>query len=283
METELQVAQDFKQPYSWVNEALLVEELLERSGRDFSSVAKQMHHKPQRIREIYEKLQQAHQLVALSDGSRLLVDFKEHDSAFNELAKHLRGKGPKERDSVRSVYFLGTLAGVTYRKLRHLRRSDAENLVADQLEESAELSPILETAAQVDGGTQGPERESDPLDDALGEMPSEGRVHKLLKLVAQSREDEPVRLQNGREAELDDVREDIRDAINRAADEAHELTKDAVAISAPVARLDQARRHLVRARALLDRGRSTPGWSEEAFTEKRAEVGVALQALEESD
>src|SRR5699024_11000532 len=43
LETELQVARDFKEEYSWINEAFLIEELFDRLGKDFDKVANRMH------------------------------------------------------------------------------------------------------------------------------------------------------------------------------------------------------------------------------------------------
>lgn len=97
LEAELQVARDFKQDYSWVNEALLIEELYDREGKNFSRVAKRMHREVGDVRALHEKLQQVHQLVALSQGARMLVDFEDNESAFTELAKHVKNKGPSGR------------------------------------------------------------------------------------------------------------------------------------------------------------------------------------------
>lgn len=107
LEAELQIAKDFKQEYSWVNEAMLIEELYEREGRNFAHVARKMHRDENGVKALYEKLQQLHQLVALSKGAKLHIDFTENESAFDELAKHIKNKPKPEQDSVRSAYFLG--------------------------------------------------------------------------------------------------------------------------------------------------------------------------------
>ena len=93
LETELQVARDFKQEYAWINEALLIEELYERENKDFGRVATRMHRVVADVRSLHEKLQHVHQLVDLSNGARLHIDFNENESAFDELAKHVREQG----------------------------------------------------------------------------------------------------------------------------------------------------------------------------------------------
>ena len=75
LETELQVARDFREEYSWINESFLIEELYEREDRDWGRVAKRVHRTIGDVRAMYEKLQQVHQLVELSAGCRLHVDF----------------------------------------------------------------------------------------------------------------------------------------------------------------------------------------------------------------
>ena len=148
LEAELQVARDFRQDYSWVNEAMLIEELYEREGKSWDRVAARMHRKVTDVRDLYDKLQQVHQLVAMSQGTRMYVDFKDNESAFDELAKHIRNKSSQEADGVKAVYFLGTLAGAEYRNLRHLRRPDAADLVRRELETDLALRPVLEAAEE---------------------------------------------------------------------------------------------------------------------------------------
>ena len=160
LETELQIAREFKEDYTWVNEALLIEELFEREQKDWKKVASRMHMEVSKVRGQYEKLQQLHQLVALSQGTRHYADFVPNESAFTELAKHIKGKPAEEAASVRAAYFLGTLSGVNYRTLRHLRRSDASQRVRRELENDLTLSTLLQPSDQ--------DQEPDILDDVLG-------------------------------------------------------------------------------------------------------------------
>ncbi|WP_264960636.1 hypothetical protein, partial [Neoasaia chiangmaiensis] len=48
-----------------------------------------------------------------------------------------------EAAAVRSVYFLGTLSGVNYRDLRHLRRKDAVAFVRGEFEGDPTLTNLL--------------------------------------------------------------------------------------------------------------------------------------------
>ncbi|MDB6027099.1 MAG: hypothetical protein JWM68_3322, partial [Verrucomicrobiales bacterium] len=68
LEAELQVARDFKEAYSWVNQSLLIEELYNENGRNFDIVAAMMHRPVKDIITDFEKIQQVNQLVELSKG-----------------------------------------------------------------------------------------------------------------------------------------------------------------------------------------------------------------------
>ena len=281
LETELQVAPDFKQQYSWVNECLLIEELYDKLGRSFDRVARQMRKRQAEVRKEYETIQQVHQLVALSKGGLLHVDFEDNQSAFDELAQHIRNKDAEEREGVRAVYFLGTLTDVNYRDLRHLRRADGESLVADELGGDDQLSEVLETARQLVHADELDQVESDPLDDALGQSQSCGAVHQVLRFVARLDRGKPVRLHTGRLVEFADVQTKIGQAVGKAATEAEERRKDRDAVAAPTMRLERARKELQRAKASLPGARAVPGWDEAGFESKLAEVEICIDELKE--
>lgn len=278
LETELQVAKDFKQDYSWVNQALLIEELYESYGRDFGRVATLMHRKAKEIREDYEKIQQLNQLVALSQGQRLHVDFEPNESAFNELAQYIRNKNDNEREAVRAVYFLGTLTGVNYRDLRHLRRADAEVLVTDELRGDEQLAQVLSLAAESTDRSDGG---GDLLDDVLGDAGQVGTVRTVLEFVAGLDRDDPIVFPEGSQVEVADVFQQIGRAVSKAAEEAEEQRRDINAARAPITRLDRALAELTRARDSLPEARALAGWDEALFTAKLVAVEERVNELKD--
>jgi len=280
LETELQVAKDFKQEYSWVNQALLIEELYESYGRDFSAVSTLMHRKKKEILEDYEKIQQVNQLVALSQGKWLHVDFEPNESAFNELAQYIRNKNDGEREAVRAVYFLGTLAGVNYRDLRHLRRADAEELVGDELRGDEQLSEILEVAATQSDNS---DKKDDLLDDVLGESSGASVVRQVLEFVASLEKDQPVELPSGVQVEVADIYPQLGRAVNKAAEEAEEQRRDVNAVRAPIVRLERALAEITRARDSLGTARAIPGWDEALFSAKVDAVDTRLNELKDDE
>lgn len=272
LETELQIARNFKEEYGWVNEALLVEELFERENLDYARVASRMHREVQVVRSLHEKLQQVHQLVALSSGARQYIDFEDNESAFDELAKHIKNKPAHEADSVRSVYFLGTMAGVKYRKLRHLRRPDAANLVQKEIGQDPALSKLLK-AAILEPSSE-PE---DPFADALGSEETPGTLSPLLSYVARQSAHGIVETPNGDVFEMRSLLQNLQSAITAVAEEAEEDQRDNQAQLTPVKRMEKAIGEAKRALDALLKARTFETFNEEDFAAKVAELSSVLE------
>lgn len=275
LEAELQVARDFKEDYSWINEALLIEELYDRENKDFDRVAARMHRDPGDVRTLHDKLQQVHQLVALSNGAKLHIDFRDNESAFEELAKHIRNKSPAEAESVRSTYFLGTIAGVNYRKLRHLRRSDAAQLIRQEIDRDPTLSPILTSIVPAASALV-----DDPLDDILGSDGPQSSLNDILSFFATKRPEEAVTISSGDTVTIREILETVQGAINVVADEAEEEARDQTAVGAPITRSDRAIQELERVLSALPKARTFPEWDEGRFQAKVADLKALLGALE---
>lgn len=272
LETELQIARDFKQDYGWINEAFLIEELFERENKDFARVANRMHRDVADVRSLFEKLQQVHQLVDLSRGTRQHINFNDNESAFDELSKHIKNKQPAEAEAVRSVYFLGTLSNVRYRKLRHLRRPDAADLVRRELDGDPSLKQLLALANTEEPGGS----DSDILDDVLGDATPSGPLTPILSLLASKKPDETIVLGDGNEVDVQDLLESLQSAITAAADEAEEDQRDQTAQTTPLARADKAIAELERALAALPRARTFNGFDESGMAERMTRLRELL-------
>ena len=279
LEAELQVAQTFKEDYSWVNEAMLIEELYEREGKDFARVGMKMHRKTADVRGLYEKLQQLHQLVAMSKGARLHIDFNENESAFEELSKHIRGKPKTEADSVRATYFLGTLTGVNYRALRHLQRSDAADMVLREIQGDRALQPLLDTIAS----SKDAPHEADPLDELLGEESQQGDLVSILGFLATKSENDVVKFAGGASASVQEIYSSIQSAVTAAANEAKEEGNDHSAVTAPIVRAENAIGELKRAVAAAPKARRFEEWNERKLQEKITELRALVDGLAQKE
>lgn len=273
LETELQIAREFKEDYTWVNEALLIEEIFEREGKNWSKVASRMHMDVSSVRGQFEKLQQLHQLVALSQGSRYHADFVPNESAFTELAKHVKGKPAPEAASVRAAYFLGTLTGVNYRTLRHLRRPDASLRVRSELQNDLTLGSLLDADNQ--------QQESDILDDVLGPSNGQqtGELTPILSYMAQHGQREEVEL-NGITVAMGNLRESIKQAVDNAAEDAHSEDLDQNAVAAPIRHLDLATNNVRKAADALPKARALKDWSEDEYAKQLSQFKAMLARLD---
>lgn len=269
LETELQVAKDFRENYSWVNEALLVEEIFDSSNKNWDAVAKRMRLEPGKARMQYDKLQQLRQLVAVSRGTRHLADFVGNETAFDELAKYIKDKPPEEAEAVRNVYFLGTLTGVNYRDLRHLRRKDAPTFVGAEFGGDPTLTSLLAVAEQ-----DGADPLQELLDDVLGE--NEGSngmdLSLVLSFLARRKPDEMVDMPNGSKIAVEQLMGTVSNAVTAAAKEASEDAKDEKAVVAPSVRLTSACADVDRARLAIAKARSHDGWDEAAYKAALARI-----------
>ena len=273
LETELQIAREFKEDYTWVNEALLIEEIFEREEKNWGKVASRMHMEVSSVRGQFEKLQQLHQLVALSPGARHHADFVPNESAFTELAKHVKGKPAQEAASVRAAYFLGTLTGVNYRTLRHLRRPDASVRVRNELQNDLTLGSLL------DAGDQPPD--SDILDDVLGPPPAQqtGDLTSILSYMAGHGQSEEVEL-DGMTVATADLRDSIKQAIDNAAEDANSEDLDQNAVAAPIRHLDLATNNVRKAADALPKARALKDWSEDEYAKQLARFKAMLARLD---
>jgi hypothetical protein len=174
------------------------------------------------------------------------------------------------------VYFLGTLAGVNYRDLRHLRRADAEDLVGDELRGDEQLSEILTVAAV---NSEDAEQKNDLLDDVLGNSGGTSVVRQVLEFVAGLEKDQPVELPSGAEVEVADIYDQIGRAVTKAAEEADEQRRDINAVRAPIIRMERALAEITRARDSLATARAIPGWDEALFSAKVDAVEIKLNEL----
>ena len=275
LETELQIAREFRENYTWVNEAILIEEIFDREGKNWSKVASRMHKKVPSVRAQYEKLQQLHQLVDLSNGTRHHADFVDNESAFTELAKHVNGKPADEAASVRDAYFLGTLTGVNYRTLRHLRRPDASLLVRRELENETALASIFNFSTDAEN------EEIDILDEVLGGAAGQdpGTLSSVLSYFARQGQTQEVEL-DGTRIPVADLQESVKNAIDLAADEANDQNKNVVAVKAPIMHLEKAIRSVKKAVHTLPKARVLEQWEENEYKKRVSQLRELTASLD---
>lgn len=281
LETELQVSNDFRQDYTWVNEAFLIEDIFEASGKDWDKVAKRVRLKPNEALEKYKQLQQLHQLIEMSGGALSYADFVDKQTPFTELSSHVKNKSPEEAKIVRDAFFLGVVSDTNYRKLRHLRRADAHTFIEDEFSKDPVLTQFVEMVR--DKAADEADESDDLLDDILGEAQpgSSGDVSSVLAFLAAKDKLEDVTLPDGQVIATDDILNLVKNAVTNAADEAEEQSKDNKAVNAPIVRMDSAIGDAKRVLALLPKARIFPEFDEEAFKDRVVQLKEVLAKLEQ--
>jgi hypothetical protein len=180
---------------------------------------------------------------------------------------------------VRTTYYLGTLAGVKYRELRHLRRDDAATMVRREIESDPTLKPFLETVAQLSGPGDG---STDPLDELLGQPQASAGLNDVLGYLATKRPEQSIVLKDGQKVLVKDLYDTIGSAVANAAAEAEEEQRDQGAMKAPLNRADRAATELERAIAALPRARRFAEWRENELAIKISSLRALIAKMEDN-
>jgi hypothetical protein len=278
LETELQVSERFEEEYSWINRGFLIRELLNENRNNFEAVAKLMRMTPKTVQDEFRKFCQIDQLVALSGGTYMHIDFEPNESAFEELAKHIANKSQEEAAGVRDAYFLGTLASCKYRDLRNLRRVDAAEYVEREIESLPVLQNVLSSVPKDDPAT---DEIDDLLGTAIGSNGDSGQVAKLLTIVAKKRRTETIVGGDGTSIQLESVLQQINTAVTRAAEEAGADAADEEKVKAPAKHLKDALTRVRWARRVLAESRALPGWDEDDYQAALEQLQTGIADLEE--
>ncbi len=280
LETELQVAETFREEYSWINRLLLVDELLEANDQRYSLVATIMHMEERDVREDIQILRQLDQIVEMSDDTYLHADFEPHESAFKELTKHISNKPEDEAKAVRTAYFLGTLSKCNYRDLRHLRSPSALEYIEAEIKAMPELEEVADTVSR---RTQESERSAvdDLLDDALGTEQSSTKAEALLSELARADVSSSIELPDGEDIAVTAVLSHLNIAVTQAAQEAKSDSEEQEKAAAPAKRIAEASAKIRRALLILPEARALPDWNEDEFRKCVKDLQNATKKLVE--
>jgi len=281
LETELQVNPDLKRPYSWINEGLLIEELLQENDMNFQLVSNKTRIPLRDIRQMYDEIVQVNILVGLSEDTRLHMDFENNQAAFTEMTKYIKNKSGKEREVVQDAYMVGTLMDVPYRDLRHFRRKDPDTYIIKEIKDREALDDLTDFLSEsgeseINGEDESGESEIDDVltgilggGDGGGTGEDGGKenlpTRRLLLLVAKSTKLEAIPLSNGATIDPADLKTHLNQAFLDASNEAKEQHEDDTVVNAPIMRLESAISDMQRARESLSKARAIGEWDEDKY------------------
>jgi hypothetical protein len=299
LELRLQMRREFKQDYTFTNELLFVNDLLNKYKRSAKEIALALGwaaaDEPSEIKKGLDRVQQSQQLLGLireiqnlSEGRLPLTDFDDKRQALieiNAVYQETVVVDPGKAERIRDARIVGVLSDVTYRLLRHV---DAD-FITDRLIPAMEAEEVLQphishllTAATQEAG-------DDPTGlDVLGDAQVDGSqgvdVTPLLNLLTRSRGAENVDLpadgatvSRPREAVINS----LHTAIENAAIEAEEDKKAGGKLLLPKKHLDEATKRIGRAAKIYEEVRGKEGFPEPEFRDAWEALKRAVAAFDE--
>lgn len=162
LEFSFQMRRNYQQPYSFTNQLLFIKDLLD-SGLKPDDIGVQM--KPHYDRtspkdrraaaeevEAEDRLRQiVEELIAASSGALRWPDFDDDRQNLIEIddsyRKMVARKGPDAARRVKQAKLVGLLAGMDYRRVRHIDESYLDSYVLQAFEEEPNLRPAAKALA----------------------------------------------------------------------------------------------------------------------------------------
>lgn len=266
LELSLQMQKDFKEPYTFTNRLLFVDELITHQNRSVNNVARALNiaasTDARALAKGRAKVEQDTRVLNMirvvqrrSGGKLPLTSFDEQEIALEELdgrVQELRVQNPIAASELLEVRLLGLLSDVPYRDLRHLDNDSLDAHVLPLLVDDELLGEIVEHLQPESGSSEGDDDvtgldllEDEPSIADLGA--SSAKVRALNDLVAASYGSEAL-LVPGPEGQRRVDRESVVTAINTslraAAQEIRESGRQEDQLQVPLNRLAEAERKI---------------------------------------
>ena len=306
LEFDLQVAEDFKQDYSFTNELLSVDDLVNEHDRSEREVANRLRwitsESDRAVRDGIQRVRQSVRTLALiraiqqaSGGKVPLTDFDDAAQTLQEFDKDyetLRTKDPTAADRMKQARILGLLVELGYERQRAVNAGWVETYLTEALEENELLSELVIPLAEADL-VDAPGEEEEALEgleelDEPDDSPSDDntQAHKVVSvLVARlgaSAQEETVTLPTAdgpKEFDRETVIDAVNDAMRTAADEARNAARAGDALKLPAAHAKEARKKLTSALAGYQRVQADADFDFDAFQHEVEAAERALEAL----
>jgi hypothetical protein len=245
LELRLQIQRDFKQDYSFTNELLFINDLLEQYHYSQVDVAKALNwaasSDEKELRKGVARVQQNVRILALirelqdRSGHKLPLTFFDLDKRqalidLDDKYESLKKADPDGADRMREGRLLGILSGNYYRELRKIDPKAVDEHLAARLAEKNSLSNSLQQVTEpvspppVQDGEIG---DLDLLDDEpSGEGTTAGpSLRALVDVIASTQDAETVELPTSdgggvTKVEREDLLREVAEAVDEAAEDA---------------------------------------------------------------
>jgi hypothetical protein len=303
LELDLQVAEDYRQDYTFTNELLFVEDLIVGQGRNEQDVAVRLRWatptKQSSVNKGVEKVRRYVRHLALirdiqqMSGDRIpLTEFDDAEQALQELDsayEALRDRDPVAAQRLKQARTLGLLVDLGYKRQRLVDAEWVEGYLAEALEENEVLGELLEPiaahAAQQQTSAQGTDLEDfEDFEEVAGDNGSS--VHDVIAVLTtrlgETAQEDAIKLPTAageREFDRELVRDAINDAMRTAAEDAKNVAKAGSALNLPIHLVEDVTKQLVRARQAYGEVSSRPEFQGDAMRSELEKAARALEAL----
>jgi hypothetical protein len=305
LELDLQVAQDYRQDYSFTNELLFVDDLITDQGRNEEEVAlrlrwatptksSSMKRGSEQVRRYVRHLALIREIQEMSGGKLPLTDFDDAEQTLQEFDKAyeaLRDKDPVGAERLKRARTLGLLVDLGYSRQRAVDARWVEEHLAEAFEEDSVLREVSEAVAR--GPAVSDETDASKVFEAFEQSPDEVdgalSIHQVVELFAirlgESACADTVTLPTlDGEKEFD--RETVRDAINiamrTAVEDAKRAVKAGTELDRPIHFTLEAARQLTKARQAYEVVIDRPEFDSALLLDEIKKVDRAVDALKQS-
>jgi hypothetical protein len=308
LELSLQVAQDFKQDYTFTNELLFVDDLITKENKSEQDVALSLgwasaskkgsiEKGRDRVRRYVRHLELIREIQRLSGGKLPLTFFDDAIQALQELDQayeSLRDKDPIGANRLKKARILGLLVDLGYDRQRQVDASWVKAYLQDAFEENPLLAGLMEDGLVGDSGTNTADlgdqfgvleeitQSLNPSDSPDGGEEIFSVVEILVDALSKGAKEEQVKLSTSggeRTVERAALSDAVQDAMRLAADDAKDAAKAGDKLLLPRQQLAQASKSLRKAREAFEAVRHLPGFAEDGFVEELQQVDRAVDAL----
>lgn len=302
LELDLQVAEDYKQDYTFTNELLFVEDLITDQGRNEEEVAQRLRWatptKPstmksgiEKVRRYVRHLDLIREIQAMSGGRVPLTDFDDAEQTLQEFDKayeSLRDKDPVGAERLKGARTLGLLVDLGYSRQRNVNPQWVEAYLAEAFEEHSVLRGVADAVA----GESLPPASADPdgleafEDSEQNGGGEEAVVHRVVSLLterlSESSRAEQVRLptpSGEKDFDRESIREAVNDAMRVAVEDSKRADRAGDELQRPIHFVEEASKQLSKARQAYETVADRGEFDHDAFRQRVQKATRALDAV----
>jgi hypothetical protein len=296
LELELQVQRDFKQDYTFTNELIFLNELLNAHGYTEEKVAKALNWAAsaddKELKRGVDRVRQAVRLYAavryiqsLSEHALPLTFFDDKRQALIDLDdkyESLKDTDPDEAERMKHARILGILSGNFYRELRRIDGGTAVDTLIARLEEKDVLGEEVSSLTTAAPSEITGERtdDADLLDDSDTDEDREPDVSTLVAIIAKSHGKGEIELPSGKSVDRAAVLREVAESIDEAAEEMHATDRFSKNITGPLKHLNAAVTSAKAAAVGYAQVHQTPGFDNGKFKYHTNKLKTQLAAIE---